>query len=311
MPRHRRYERRRSDKRLRENYKRAVALQLIKSLWDTIMENRRFLTAMHKRIQKRIRDHYKEQAKRIIEEAKKRKFTIYAVFNNPEELKAKIEQNIINRYAVELDSLISALADFSRNSFNAIPPNTPNADKIKAVGRYLYCPFNANEIHSTACAIRLTPLTAEKLQGLEADFYIIVANNPEDLQAILIERSNPVYHVMEFLRRILAKKRRGEKHTRKRKGHYGVIKRDERIHMVYTNWFEERYSLPLWHVINCSYCRKLFESFTIGIPQRGFRVADINIVAIIQRKGRSTKLYGRKLDKHVVWERSQRVRGKV
>jgi len=261
------------------------------------MENRRYLTAMHKRIQRRIREAYKERAEELVKDLKKRKFTVYAIFTNTEELKSKMEQNLINRYGARLDELIYTLAEYSRNAFSGIPPSEPNPDTVKAVGRYLYCPFNQDEIHTTACAIRLTPLTAERLRGLEADFYVIVSNNPEDLQAVIIERSNPVYHVMEFLRKILQKKRRGERHTRKRKGHYGIIDKNEPIHLVYTNWFEERFTLPLWHVINCGYCRKLFESFTIGIPQRGFRVRDINVVAIIRRKGATTKRYGKVITK--------------
>jgi len=311
MPRHRHSERVRSDKRLREPYKKRIALQLVRAFWDTIMSNKRYLTAMHKRIQKRIREAYKERAEELVKDLKKRKFTVYAIFTNTEELKSRIEQNLINRYGARLDELIYTLTEYSRNAFSGIPPTESEPDMVKAVGRYLYCPFNQDEIHTTACAIRLTPLTAERLRGLEADFYIIVSNNPEDLQAVIIERSNPVYHVMEFLRKILQKKRRGERHTRKRKGHYGIIDKNEPIHLVYTNWFEERFTLPLWHVINCGYCRKLFESFTIGIPQRGFRVRDINVVAIIGRKGVTTKRYGKVIAKWSVYDRSRRVRGKV
>jgi len=311
MARHRHAERKRSDKRLRLAYIKAVAVQFFTAFKNVALERLRYLSAIHERIRRRQREFIRERAERLTESLKRRKLTIYAVYSYDSLRKANIERTLIERYGVELDTLINTLAEYSRNGFVGIPPIEPNPDKIRDVGRFYYAPFNADEIHTTACAIRITPKTAAVLTDLPADFYIIVSNTPEDLTSFIVPRSNPVYHLLEYLMKIMRRKGRRERHTRKRKGHYGTINPDELIHMVYTNWFEERYAIPLKHAINCGYCLKWYNAHSVGLPERAFRSGDVNVIAIVGRKGKLTKKIGKRKDALAIYERSQIIRGKL
>jgi len=310
MARHRHAERKRSDQRLRANYVKLVTQQFLQAFHNVIMERKRFLTRIHRKIEEAKHKAIRERAQKLAEAIKKRKVTIYAVYQYDALRNANVEQAFINKYGVELDELLLALSDYSRNGFGGIPPTELRAEKIGNVGRFYYAPFNPEDIHSTACAIRLTPKTAQVLKDLPADFYVIAVNTPEDLTSFIVPRSNPVYHLLEYLQKIMRRKGRKERHTRKRKGHYGVIRDDEPIHMVYTNWFEERYTIPLKHAVNCKYCLKWYNAWSVGLPERAFRMGDVNVIAIVGRKGKLTKKVGRKINAVTVYERSQIVRGK-
>jgi len=310
MPRHRRSERIRSDKRLRTNYVKLVTKQFMQAFHNVAMERMRYLSRIHRKIEEAKRKAIRERAEKLAEAIKKRQVTVYAVYQYDALRNANIEQSLINRYGVELDDLILTLAEYSKNGFSGIPPTEPNPDKIRAIGSFYYAPFNSEDIHSTACAIRLTPKTARVLEGMKADFYVIAVNTPEGLMSQVIPRSNPMYHLVEYLAKIMRRKGRREKHTRKRKGHYGVIQPDEPIHMVYTNWFEERYPIPLRYAINSKYDLKWFNAISVGLPERAFRLGDVNIIAIIGRKGKLTKVIGKRKDFVAVYERSKIVRGK-
>ena len=242
---------------------------------------------------------------------KERKITVFAVYQYDALRNANIEKALIDRYGIELDELINRLAEYSRNGFSGIPPTELNPDKIRDVGSFYYAPFNSDEIHTTACAIRITPKTMRVLEGMEADFYVITINTPQGLTSYIIPRSNPMYHLAEYLAKIMRRKGRREKHTRKRKGHYGTINPNELINMVYTNWFEEQYPIPLKYAINSKYDLKLFNAWSVGLPERAFRLGDVNIIAIIGRKGKLTKVIGKRKDFIAIYERSEIVRGKL
>ena len=309
MARNRHSERERSDKRLRSQYIKQTAIQYLRVFHDVAIARLRFLTRIHEEIERERRKAIRERAKQLGEALKKRQLTVYAVYSYDSLRDANIDSVLVERYGAELDELIAALGELSRSGMSYVLPEWPNADKLKAVGRYYYAPFNPNEIHSTACAIRLTPQTANIFLNQPADFYIIAVNTPEGLTSLIVERSNPVYHLLEYLAKIMRRKSRRERHTRKRKGHYGVIAKDEPLNMVYTNWFEERYTLPLWHAINCKYCLKLFNAHSVGLPERAFRMGDVNVIAILGRKGKWSRRFGRKIDKITVYERGKAVEG--
>jgi len=311
MPRHRRSERIRSDKRLRTNYITLITKQFLQSFHNVAMERMRYLSRIHREIRERERKAIRERSYKLIEAIKKRKVTIYAVYSYDALRDANIEKTIIDRYGIELDELINTLASYSTNAFNAVPPTETKPDKIKAIGTFYYSPFNPNEIHTTACAIRLTPKTSRVLKDMPADFYVIAVNTPEDLTSFIIPRSNPMYHLLEYLRKILRRKGRREKHTQKRKGHYGVIRDKEPINIVYTNWFEEQCPIPLRIAINSKYDLKWFNGISIGLPERCFRMGDVNVIAIIGRKGKLTKKLGKKIDTITVHERSSIISGKL
>ena len=311
MVRHRHAERVRSDKRLRTQYIKAVTKQFLQAFHDAMMERLRYLSEIHERIRERQVKQIRERAKQLAEFIKQRKLTVYAVYQYDALRKANIERTFIERYGVELDQLIITLSEYSSNAYWFIPSEEPNRDKIADVGRFYYAPFNQDEIHTTACAIRLTPKSARVLDGMKADFYIIAINTPEGLTSMLIPRSNPVYHLCEYLMKIMRKKGRKERHTRKRKAHFGVIRPNEQLNMVYTNWFEEKYPITLNHAINCTYCLKWFNAWSIGLPERAFRLGDVNVVAIINRKGKwSLKRMTFRSFRQQVIERSKIVRGK-
>jgi len=310
MARHRHAERVRSDKRLRVNYVKLVTQQFMQAFHNVAMERMRYLSRIHREIRERERKAIRERSKELLEALKKRQLTVYAVYTDDALRNANIEKALIDKYGVELDDLILTLAEYSRNGFNGIPPTEPNPDKIRDVGSFYYAPFNSEDIHSTTCAIRITPKTARVLEGMEADFYIIAVNTPEGLMSKIIPRSDPTYYLLEYLRKIMRRKGRKEKHTRKRKGHYGIIQPNEPIHMVYTNWFEERYPIPLKYAINSKYDLKWYNAISVGLPERAFRLGDVNIIAIIGRKGKLTKVIGKRKDFVAVYERSQIVRGK-
>jgi len=311
MARHRHSERVRSDKRLRANYVKEVTKQFLQVFHDAMMERMKYLSRIHEDMRKHERKAIRERAKELVESLRKRKLTVYAVYQYDTLRKANVESAIIEKYGVELDELLLTLGEYSRNAFSGIPPTEPNPNKIRNIGRFYYAPFNPDEIHTTACAIRLTPKTAQVLNGLKADFYIIAVNTPEDLTSMIIPRSNPVYHLVEYLAKIMRRKGRRERHTRKRKGHYGVINPDEPIHMVYTNWLEERYTIPLKHAINCGYCLKWYNGISVGLPERSFRMGDVNVIAIVGRKGKVTKKFGKTKDRALLYQRLLIVRGKV
>jgi len=286
-----------------------VTVQYLRVFHDVAIARLRYLTRIHEEIDRERRKAIRERAEKLKQAISKRQVTVYAVYSYDSLRDANIEQSLIDRYGVELDELIEALGELSRNGMSYVLPEWDNANKLKAVGRFYFAPFNPNEIHSTACAIRLTPKTADIFLDQPADFYIIAINTPEGLTSLIVERSNPVYHLLEYLAKIMRRKGRREKHTRKRKGHYGTIKPDERLNMVYTNWFEERYTLPLWHAINCKYCLKLFNAHSVGLPERAFRLGDVNVIAILGRKGKWTRKFGKKIDKITVYERGVAVQG--
>ena len=309
MARNRHSERERSDKRLRSNYIKQVTVQYLRVFHDVAIARLRFLTRIHEEIEKERRKAIRKRAEKLKKAISKRQVTVYAVYSYDSLREANIDSVLIERYGVELDELLLSLGELSRNGMSYVLPEWDNANKLKAIGRYYYAPFNQDEIHSTACAIRLTPKTADIFLNQPADFYIIAVNTPEGLTSLIVERSNPVYHLLEYLAKIMRRKSRRERHTRKRKGHYGVIQKDELLNMVYTNWFEERYTLPLWHAINCKYCLKLFNAHSVGLPERAFRLGDVNVIAILGRKGKWTKRFGRKIDKLTVYERGKAVEG--
>jgi len=280
----------------------------------------RFREMLRERL-KKLRDFIREQRekwKKLIDKRrektinliKQRKITVFAVYQYDALRNANIEKALIDRYGIELDELINRLAEYSKNGFSGIPPTELNIDKIRDVGSFYYAPFNPGEIHTTACAIRITPKTMRVLEGMEADFYVIAINTPQGLTSFIIPRSNPMYHLVEYLAKIMRRKGRREKHTRKRKGHYGTINPNELIHMVYTNWFEEQYPIPLRIAINSKYDLKLFNAWSVGLPERAFRLGDVNIIAIIGRKGKLTKVIGKRKDFIAIYERSEIVRGK-
>jgi len=286
-----------------------TTIQFLRAFHDVAIARLRFLTRIHEEIDRERRKAIRERAEKLKQAISKRQVTVYAVYTYDALRDANIEQSLIDRYGVELDELIETLGELSKNGMSYVLPEWSNKDKLKAVGRFYFAPFNPNEIHSTACAIRLTPKTADIFLDQPADFYIIAINTPEGLTSLIVERSNPVYHLLEYLAKIMRRKGRREKHTRKRKGHYGTINPDEPLNMVYTNWFEERYTLPLWHAINCKYCLKLFNAHSVGLPERAFRMGDVNVIAILGRKGKTTRKHGRKIDKITVYERGVAVQG--
>jgi len=286
-----------------------TTIQFLRAFHDVAIARLRFLTRIHEEIDRERRKAIRERAEKLKQAISKRQVTVYAVYSYDALRDANIEQSLIDRYGVELDELLTAIGDLSRNGMSYVLPEWDNANKLKAVGRFYFAPFNPNEIHSTACAIRLTPKTADIFLDQPADFYIIAINTPEGLTSLIVERSNPVYHLLEYLAKIMRRKGRRERHTRKRKGHYGIIQKDEPLNMVYTNWFEERYTLPLWHAINCKYCLKLFNAHSVGLPERAFRMGDVNVIAILGRKGKTTRKHGRKVDKITVYERGVTVQG--
>ena len=310
MARHRHAERVRSDKRLRANYVKLVTQQFLQAFHSVAIDRMRYISRIHERLERAKRKAIRERAEKLAEAIRKRRVTIYAVYQYDALRNANIESAFVNKYGVELDELLLTLSEYSRNGFSGIPPTEPNPDKIRDVGRFYYAPFNSEDIHSTACAIRLTPKTAQVLKDLPADFYVIAVNTPEDLTSFIVPRSNPIYHLLEYLAKIMRRKGRREKHTRKRKGHYGTINPDEPIHMVYTNWFEERYTIPLKHAINCKYCLKWYNGISVGLPERAFRTGDVNVIAIVGRKGKLTKKIGKRKDAVAIYDRSQIVRGK-
>jgi len=196
MPRHRHSERERSDKRLRRPYILLITEQFLQAFHNVAMERLRYLRRIHEKIERERRKAIRERAEQLLESLKQRQLTVYAVFSDDSLKSANIDKNLIEQYGVDLDELILSLAEYSTNAFLGVPPTEKDPDRIKAVGRYYYAPFNPSEIHTTACAIRITPKTARVLHGLKADFYVIAINTPEGLTSMIIERSNPVYHLV-------------------------------------------------------------------------------------------------------------------
>jgi len=226
-----------------------------------------------------------------------------AIIQDEHRLLAAIEKMWTDYYYPQLQELVGTLAELSSNGMMFIPPETPNRGLVKAFARYFYCPTNPSEIHGSIMAVRITPLTMQYLEGLNADMYIVAQVTPEQLASQAVERSNPEYHLLEYLRYIMANKRRKERFRKKRKGHYGTISSDELLTPVYTNWLEERHKVKLGHFINCSYCRKWYEAQSIGKPELFGELKHVNVVAIIGRKGKVTKQWGSRVDKWALTER--------
>ena len=111
MARNRHSERERSDKRLRSNYIKQVAVQYLRVFHDVAIARLRFLTRIHEEIERERRKAIRERAKQLGEALKKRQLTVYAVYSYDSLRDANIDSVLIERYGAELDELIAALGE--------------------------------------------------------------------------------------------------------------------------------------------------------------------------------------------------------
>ena len=296
---------RRSHKKRREFRDRALSLAY--NIYLLIRERRE-----RARVRERTRREILEQertalrlvrAQRTVETVRAIKLRAEAIRSDEHRLLAAIEKIWTDYYYPQLQDIVATTAMLSKAGMMFITPDTPNRGLVKAFARYFYCPTNPDVIHGSIYAVRLTPLTFNYLEGENADFYIMSEVTQEQLNSQVVERPNPIYHLLEYLRYIMANKQRKERFRKKRKGHWGVIAKDEELTPVYTSWLEEKHKVKLYHFLLCSYCRKWYEAQSIGKPELFGRIKHVNVVAIVGRKGSVTRRWGSRVDKWALTDR--------
>ncbi|MCD6434305.1 MAG: hypothetical protein J7L14_01710 [Candidatus Diapherotrites archaeon] len=310
MPRGRHAERRRSEKRLYERSKANAIISLTTTALKIVNSNREFSAKTITKAVTMIKRKLDERRKTAAERIEKAKLSKYSVIKTENTKTAIYDKILITNYPTTAEDLIKTVANYSKAGMPNLRLDEPNHDELKPVFRMYYTSSNADEIHSTMAAVRITPFTLNTLYHSDADFYIITPQTRQDISSQYVQRTSPVYHVLELLSRLLRTKSRRERHTRKRKGHYGILDENERIHLVYTNWFEEKYTYPLKWALNDGYFMRIMNAHGVGLPERAGRLGFPYIVAIVGRKGKWTKRYGDKKERWTVYERSQSVKGK-
>ena len=236
--------------------------------------------------------------------------TKYGYVQLENRLKARVDSYWETNYSAQLPELCTTLAKLSINSYQGLPPELAGNGLIRAFTRHYYCPANSSYLHGTICAVAITPLTLKYLKGLAADFFIMATTSIKNLVNRLVNRSNPVFHLFEYLKELLRRKPRRERFRKKRKGHFGFISKSELIHTVYTSWLEERRPKPLGHLAYCSYCLKQAEAQSIGLPEQLARIEHVHVIAVINRKTITTRKHGRTINKLTLYERFKRIKRK-
>ena len=210
-------------------------------------------------------------------------------------------------HADKLPELMQQLAMLSVNSMQGLPPQLADNGLLKAFARHYYAPANDRDRHSTMCAIVITPLTKRYLEGQPADFFIVSSVQLKQLTSPLVGITNTLYALFRYLLELLRRKGKREHFRKKRKGHFGVISDDEPVHTAYTAMLEERKPMKLSHIVNCSYCLKKAEAVSCGKPEIAFRIGEVNVMAVIGRKTKTTRKVSRKMDAYQRYLRMQNI----
>ena len=146
---------------------------------QTVNTINRFYESIRKRIKdglsKISRRNVSNTAKSTTERvktAKKLRVTEYSAIATDSRTEAWTDTVMVNRYSNIMDTLMNNVKTLSMSGLFNIPPDFTNFDETKAFCEHYYAPYIGNKDHFTMYAIKLTPLTTEKLKEENADFYV-------------------------------------------------------------------------------------------------------------------------------------------
>ncbi|MCD6132340.1 MAG: hypothetical protein J7J61_09595 [Candidatus Hydrothermae bacterium] len=197
----------------------------------------------------------------------------------------------VQNYLADLDTVINNIRLLSQNGLLFIPSDYPQLNLTKALATYYFTPYIPNNEHFTMYAVKLTPLTVQKLAGEMADFYVSYQVDSDELLNPYVRVADWYMNLFELLLTFMRKKGRREKARGRSKGHYGVIKYDEPIHDMITVSLDGYSTIKLIHCIGQSYLLKRFKAMSLGFPELANRLDSVAVLAILRRKAKYTRRY--------------------
>ena len=209
----------------------------------------------------------------------------------------------VQNYMADLDTVINNIRLLSQNGLLFIPTDFPQLNLTKALATYYFTPYIPNNEHFTMYAVKLTPLTVQKLANELADFYVSYQVDTDKLLNPYMRVADWFMNLFEMLLTFMRKKGRREKARGRSKGHYGVIRYDEPIHDMITVSLDGYSTLKLIHCIGQSYLLKRFKAMSLGFPELANYLDSVAVLAILRRKAKYTRLYPHKSKKAELYER--------
>jgi len=206
-------------------------------------------------------------------------------------------------YMADLDTVINNIRLLSQNGLLFIPTDFPQLNLTKALATYYFTPYIPNNEHFTMYAVKLTPLTVQKLANELADFYVSYQVDTDKLLNPYMRVADWFMNLFEMLLTFMRKKGRREKARGRSKGHYGVIRYDEPIHDMITTDLSGYSTLKLIHCIGQSYTLKRFKAMSLGFPELANYLDSVAVLAILRRKAKSTRRYPDKSKKAELYDR--------
>jgi len=265
---------------------------------QTVNTINRFYESIRKRIKdglsKISRRNVSNTAKSTTERvktAKKLRVTEYSAIATDSRTEAWTDTVMVNRYSNIMDTLMNNVKTLSMSGLFNIPPDFTNFDETKAFCEHYYAPYIGNKDHFTMYAIKLTPLTTEKLKEENADFYVSYELEMGKHVSPFKRVSHYLTQILEYLLNLLRRKPKRERIRKKHKGHYGKIRYDEPIHDVLDCKFDGISQTKLLYCLLNSYWLKRWKALSLGMPELANRITNVSVLILFRRKGIYTKRY--------------------
>jgi len=281
---------------------------------DTVTKAVRRINEHVKRVSDRIRNNLRNIRDRVsnaisnanqrnIQKAKAMELSDKARLSVDSRDEANRDVLAVQNYLEDLDTVINNIRLLSQNGLLFIPTDFPQLNLTKALATYYFTPYIPNNEHFTMYAVKLTPLTVQKLANELADFYVSYQVDTDKLLNPYIRVADWFMNLFEMLLTFMRKKGRREKARGRSKGHYGVIRYDEPIHDMITTDLSGYSTLKLIHCIGQSYTLKRFKAMSLGFPELANYLDSVAVLAILRRKAKYTRLYPHKSKKTELYER--------
>lgn len=306
MPRRQARQRERRIKRLTESFKHIVSdigeklRQSVNNVFNT--NNRRFEDNRNEIVRKRTTKK-RDIVKQMIEQRELSDFARVSY-----EHQDYINPDIIhyNNYEALVSEATDTIADLSRAGMGYIPSDYENLGYLKAFAKDFYCPINPDTIHFNMNAVKITDLTVTNLKNRKADFFVFHTEEVKDLRTPYSRVADAMRYMYFLLERILRQKSNRERNRRKHKGHWGVIQLNEPIHTIIDTAFRPILSTKLNLILGSPYWLKRDKAISMGRPELANRIKTVGVLAIIERKSKTTKKEKHFGERWMIYERIKR-----
>ena len=265
---------------------------------ETVSVINRFYESVRKRIRdslsritKRITDNVRKSTAERAVTARKLKVMGYSAVATDSREVAHTDIVMNTRYSGIMDTLMKNVTTLSMSGLFNIPENFENFDETKAFCEHYFTPYIATKDHFTMYAIKLTPLTVEKLKGENADFYVSYELEMEKHVSPHKRVAHYLTQILEYLLNLLRRKPKRERIRKKHKGHYGKIDYNEPIHDILDCKFDGISTTKLLYCLLNSYWLKRWKALSLGYPELANHITNVSVLVLFRRKGKYTKLY--------------------